>query len=194
MSAPTPFEENTLKRHAQALLASLTCVASLSVLAQSAPPSAPATTPPTTTPAQPAQPSPVEPMAPMGQKQQRMSADKFAAVDTNHDGAISREEAAAAPKLSGVFDQIDADHDGRLLPAELKAYAKTHRGSKGEMGQKAAKPGRDFSTFDTNHDGVITRDEVAGNPKAMKRFEAADADRDGRVTMQEAQAIRAPKP
>jgi hypothetical protein len=72
------------------------------------------------------------------------------------------------------------------MPAELKAYAKTHRGAEG----KAGKVGKDLMSLDANHDGIITRDEVAANPKAMKRFEAADADHDGRVTAEEAAAVR----
>lgn len=152
---------------------------------------APTTPPPTAVPAQAGQPAPVAPLPPMAPaKPQRLRADKFAQVDANHDGAISRDEAAAAPRLSAAFDQIDADRDGRILPAELKAYAKTHRGE-GKADGKAGKPGKNFDKLDLNHDGVITRDEVAGNPKAMKRFEAADADRDGRVTPDEARALRA---
>jgi len=168
-----------LKRHAHALLAAatLSLLGPFAALAQTTPA-------PVTPPSQPVQPSPVAPMAP-AEKPQRLSAEKFGQVDTNHDGAISREEAAAAPKLAGAFDEIDADRDGRVLPAELKNYAKTHRGD------KAGKPGKNLDSLDANRDGVITRDEVAANPKAMKRFEAADADRDGRVTMTEAQAVRA---
>ena len=118
-----------------------------------------------------------------GDKPQRLSADKFAAVDTNHDGVISREEAAAAPELSAHFDEVDADRDGRVTPAELKAYAKTHRnGSGGKT--------KGFESLDTNHDGVITREEAAAAPKMLKRFDVADTDHDGRVTMEEARAFK----
>ena len=72
------------------------------------------------------------------------------------------------------------------MPAELKAYAKTHRGTEA----KAGKVGKDMMSLDANHDGIITRDEVAANPKAMKRFEAADTDPDGRVTADEVAAMR----
>jgi Ca2+-binding EF-hand superfamily protein len=177
-----------MKRHPIALLA--TSLALLApVLAQSqttsppAPPSSAAPVQPPSTPTAP--PSSMQTTTP-GAKPQRMGAEKFAAVDANHDGAITREEAAAAPNLAGKFDEVDADHDGRVLPAELKAYAKTHRGAAG----KAGKVGKDVMSLDTNRDGVITRDEVAGNSKAMKRFEAADADHDGRVTADEVAAAR----
>ncbi len=40
-------------------------------------------------------------------------------ADTNHDGMISREEAAAAlPKISQHFDEIDANHDGQISADE----------------------------------------------------------------------------
>jgi Ca2+-binding EF-hand superfamily protein len=178
------FQENALKRQTIALLAaSFTLLAPVVAQSQTNPPPAPPVQPPAT-PTTP--PTSSMPMTTPGAKPQRMGSDKFDAVDANHDGAISREEAAAAPKLAGTCDEIDADHDGRVVPAELKAYAKTHRGAEG----KAGKIGKDLTSLDANHDGIITRDEVAANPKAMKRFEAADADHDGRVTAEEAAAAR----
>ncbi len=161
-----------------ALAATVTLIAPLSSHAQTStePAPAPAAAPQT---APPAAPAPA--MAP-GEKPQRLPHDKFAQVDTNHDGAISRDEAAAAPMLSGKFDEIDADRDGRVMPAELKAYAKTHRGG--------AKGGGIFSKMDSNGDGVVTREEVAANPKLARRFDAADMDHDGRVTPEEAKAAK----
>ena len=178
-----------MNRHTIALLATSFAL-SAPVVAQSQTTAPPAPPPSSAPPVQP----PVTPTTPPssmstttpGGKPQRMGAEKFAALDTNHDGAISREEAAGAPNLAGKFDEVDADHDGRVLPAELKAYAKTHRGGE----DKAGKVGKDLMSVDANGDGIITRDEVAANPKAMKRFEAADADHDGRVTADEAAAAR----
>jgi hypothetical protein len=177
-----------LNRHTIALLATSFAL-SAPVVAQSqttAPPAPPPSAAPVQPPATPTTPPSSMSTTTPSVKPQRMGAEKFAALDTNHDGAISREEAAAAPNLAGKFDEVDADRDGRVLPAELKAYAKTHRGAEG----KAGKVGKDLMSVDANHDGIITRDEVAANPKAMKRFEAADADHDGRVTAEEAAAAR----
>ncbi len=167
----------------RALTVALTAVllVPLALQAQTSPP-APVQPPPT-----PTTPPPSLPMATPGVKPQRMAADKFANIDTNKDGAITRDEAAAAPKLSTQFDEVDADRDGRITPAELKAYAKTHR--KGDKGAKTGKAGG-FDQMDANHDGVVTRDEIAANPKMAKRFDAADADHDGRVTPEEYQAFK----
>lgn len=171
-----------MNRHTIALLAtSFALLAPVVAQSQTTPPPAPPVQPPAT----PTTPPPSVPMTAPGTKAHRMGSEKFDMVDTNHDGAISREEAAAAPNLAGKFDEIDADHDGRVVPAELKAYAKTHRGKEGKAGKV-----KDIMSLDANHDGVLTRDEVAANPKAMKRFEAADADHDGRVTAEEAAAAR----
>lgn len=161
-----------------ALAATLSLIAPLCSHAQTATEPAPA---PPAAPQAAAPDAPPPAMAP-GEKPQRLPRDKFAQLDTNHDGAISREEAAAAPMLSGKFDEIDTDHDGRVMPAELKAYAKTHRGG--------AKAGGIFSKMDSNGDGVVTREEVAANPKLARRFDAADADHDGRVTPEEAKAAK----
>lgn len=167
-----------MNRHTwAALAATLTLIVPLGSHAQTAtepapaPPAAPQVAPP-------AAPAPA--LAP-GEKPQRLPHDKFAQIDTNHDGAISRDEAAAAPMLSSKFDEIDADHDGRVMPAELKAYAKTHRGG--------AKGGA-FGKMDSNGDGVVTRDEVAANPKLARKFDEADMDHDGRVTLEEAKAAK----
>lgn len=133
-------------------------------------------------------PAPVQPPAPSAapaEKPQRMSGDKFQQVDTNRDGSISRDEAAAAPMLSSRFDEIDSDKDGRVLPAELKAYAKTHRNS-----MDGAKGMKGRNKLDANQDGEVTRDEVAGHPKALAKFDAADTDKDGRLSREEARAAK----
>ena len=41
----------------------------------------------------------------------------FARLDTNHDGKLSAAEAAADPKVQGMWKKLDANNDGRELPA-----------------------------------------------------------------------------
>ena len=165
-----------MNRHTWATLATvLTLIAPLASQAQPATEPAPA---PQTEPAPAPAPAPMAPR----EKSSRVPHDKFAQVDTNHDGVISRDEAAAAPQLASRFDDVDADKDGRVTPAELKNHAKSHR-----LNNKGAGA---FTKFDSNGDGVVTRDEVAANPKLARKFDAADMDHDGRVTADEAKAAK----
>src|SRR5262249_43717703 len=45
-----------------------------------------------------------------------LSADRFAALDADHDGAISRDEWDGPPPL---FQRLDRNGDGFLIPAEI---------------------------------------------------------------------------
>ena len=45
----------------------------------------------------------------------------FNSFDTNKDGSISRQEARASSMLSGQFNQLDKDGDGKLSVDELGA-------------------------------------------------------------------------
>jgi len=45
----------------------------------------------------------------------------FAALDTNHDGKVSKAEAQKNPAVSQMFDQADTNHDGFLSKQEFDA-------------------------------------------------------------------------
>jgi hypothetical protein len=47
--------------------------------------------------------------------------DKFVAMDTDHDGRISKAEWLAAGHKERGFAMMDADHDGYLTVDEIKA-------------------------------------------------------------------------
>ena len=89
--------------------------------------------------------------------------ERLMALDTDHDGKISKDEFAArgammhghhggdaasaggdAPKHDGsrMFDRFDANHDGFLDATEINAVL-----------------ARRFARTDANHDGVLTPDE-----------------------------------
>jgi Ca2+-binding EF-hand superfamily protein len=60
-------------------------------------------------------------------------------VDKDADGSISREEAQAnAPRVAKHFDEIDANHDGKVTAEELKAHhqkmREQHRAEHGDQG------------------------------------------------------------
>lgn len=52
----------------------------------------------------------------------------WADVDVDKDGAISKQEASSNAGLSQVFDQADADTDGKLTPEEYKAFVSKNYG------------------------------------------------------------------
>ncbi len=47
-----------------------------------------------------------------------------------------------------------------------------------------------FKRLDTNHDGLLSRDEVRGRPKLEKRFERIDRNHDQRLSRVELRAAR----
>ncbi len=103
-------------------------------------------------------------------------------LDINGDGLISREEAAAAPRLAKNFDRIDTNHDGFLSRDELKA---AHHHVMAHV--MAAR----FRKLDTNGDGLISREEAAGHPRLLKHFDQIDTNKDGFLSPDELKAARA---
>ena len=53
----------------------------------------------------------------------------MARIDGNGDGAISRAEAEAHPRLKERFAEIDGDRNGTLTREEMKAYRERQRAS-----------------------------------------------------------------
>ncbi|MEW9623038.1 hypothetical protein [Rhodanobacter geophilus] len=59
------------------------------------------------------------------------ASQRFAAADANHDGYLSRDEAAQGmPRLAEHFDEIDTDHDGQLSKTEILAYIQQRRAAR----------------------------------------------------------------
>ena len=86
-------------------IAAVAAVVGVPVLAQEVP-----AAPPLATPAQGD--------APAGHMSPR---ERFAAMDTDHDGRISRAEWRAAGRHERRFAMMDADHDGYVTMDEVKA-------------------------------------------------------------------------
>lgn len=103
---------------------------------------------------------------------------KMQAIDKNGDGKISRDEAAAYPRLAKHFDAIDANKDGFLTPDEMKAAR-----------QKAA--AAKLKAIDANGDGLLSRAEVdAKAPRLAKHFDAIDTNKDGQLSPEELATAR----
>ena len=52
------------------------------------------------------------------------SSTAFARLDTNHDRKLSAAEAAADPKVQGMWKKLDANNDGTVSQAEFSAQLK----------------------------------------------------------------------
>jgi hypothetical protein len=50
------------------------------------------------------------------------SGQSWASLDTNGDGNLSKQEAAAHSTLASVFDKVDADGDGQITGQEYSNY------------------------------------------------------------------------
>ena len=98
---------------------------------------------------------------------------KMQAIDKNADGKISRDEAAAYPRLAKRFDVVDTDRDGFVTPQEMKAARAKANAAK-------------LKAIDTNGDGRLSRAEVdAKAPRLAKNFDAIDTNKDGYLSQEE---------
>ena len=141
----------------------------------------------------------------------------FARLDTNKDGFITQAESDAvraqrAAKRQDrarhrgpakMFDRLDANKDGSLTRAEAEAGRKTHQGAKADEPEhaQAAALGKMFDRLDTNRDGKITKAELDASmrgrsvDKGLREgrhadvLAKADANKDGRVSLAEAQQL-----
>lgn len=121
----------------------------------------------------------------------------FARLDANKDGKLDQadRQAMRATRLSRRFDALDTNKDGKLDRAEFTAprpapqpgAAGSGMGGMG-MGMGGAGRAHRLARMDGNADRAVSREEfVAG---VLKRFDAADANKDGKLTPEERAAAR----
>ncbi|WP_160060908.1 EF-hand domain-containing protein [Psychromonas sp. L1A2] len=106
----------------------------------------------------------------------------FAAIDTNNDSQITKDEAKG--RLSKHFDKIDSDKNGVITQAELSEMQKMHKGKGHKKGNKEVS----FAKLDVNSDGVITKDETKG--RLAKHFDKVDTDANGSITSAEFELVK----
>ena len=143
-------------------------------------------------------------------------AKMFARLDTNNDGFVSKAEVDAlqAQRTAKVeqradhfdpvklFARLDANKDGKITQAEADAARNARAAAKGKAAPAHAGGGL-FARLDTNKDGVVTKAEFdataaqmhtrieqaglhRGN-RAEHMFDAADLNKDGKVSAAEMQ-------
>ena len=138
---------------------------------------------------------------------QAKAAAMFDRLDLNHDGKLDKADRAV--RIGQQFDKMDSNHDGVLSKDEFiaaheqaMAWHEAHHGQPGGMehDHDGAEPGPGgpgpmgpgpwgpggMAMLDTNGDSAISRDEfIAG---ALKRFDEADTNHDGKLTKDERRA------
>ncbi len=98
---------------------------------------------------------------------------RWKAADSNNDGYIDRGEAQAMNPIAKHFDELDTDKDGKLSMDEIRNSTQTR-----------------LHAADTNQDGAIDRAEAqASLPRVAKAFDRLDTDKDGKLTVEEVQAL-----
>jgi Ca2+-binding EF-hand superfamily protein len=104
----------------------------------------------------------------------------FELADLNHDGKLSRTEASDF-LVGEIFNASDTNHDGRITKDEWTPGDK----------QAAAEARK----RDANHDGIVTREEAVKYGRkhglAIKPFQVADKNHDGKLDRAEVQAYYA---
>ncbi|HEY5722284.1 MAG TPA: calcium-binding protein [Allosphingosinicella sp.] len=136
---------------------------------------------------------------------QTMVQARFAKVDTNKDGFVTRAEADArmaearekrearmeqrrerrAENRAGLFDRIDTDKNGSISRTEFDAHSAARAERRAERrGPDGAKGGRGM-----RHGGMMRHrgaGAMAGGHFGGRMFERMDSDRDGKVSIAEA--------
>lgn len=141
---------------------------------------------------------------------QTTTAQMFARLDANRDGFVTKVEADAAraqfrsqfaaragEKRGAAFDRMDANRDGSVSRPEWDARAAERQkrvaaeGTKGQRGDLRGMRGfgaRMFEMADANRDGRVSLQEA--QTAALQHFEMMDANRDGQVTPEERRQMR----
>lgn len=85
---------------------------------------------------------------------------------------------------------LDTDHDGRISKDEFAARAGMMGGRRGGGDAPKRDGSRMFDRFDANHDGFLDATEI--NAVLARRFARMDANRDGMLTPDERHAMHGP--
>jgi hypothetical protein len=105
----------------------------------------------------------------------------FKRIDTDGNGSISESELATW-RSSAIF-RLDTDGDGKVTKQEVDAYMAQQQSQGGKPQDSSAF----FQAYDTNGDGAVDQNELKAG--GHRRFQSADTDANGQLSMQEWQAL-----
>ncbi|MCW0234101.1 MAG: hypothetical protein OJJ21_10920 [Ferrovibrio sp.] len=105
---------------------------------------------------------------------------RFPIIDADENGVISAEEAASAAE--DVFAAMDSDDNAELTMEEYMAVRMGPQDgwNKSRQAEREKQKSDRFGTMDVDKSDSVSQAEFIANAKA--RFEAADSDKDGKVT------------
>jgi Ca2+-binding EF-hand superfamily protein len=135
------------------------------------------------------------------QAAKEIKSDLFGKLDTNRDGAVSREEAQAKSGLTEKWSSLDRNGDGQLNAGEFaKVDSKSHTGHDeatagtsggGEQQMPATRHqeqavGDDLvGELDQDGDGLISQEEAEAEAQLSDNWDQLDRNRDGQLDARE---------
>ena len=106
-------------------------------------------------------------------------------ADKDGDGRMSRAEATSsgAERSGEWFDKLDLNKDGYVTQEEVKQARETRAAKHGDMKEKMEAR---FKEADANSDGQISLDEAqAKMPRLAEKFSTLDTDKNGLLSKDE---------